>query len=200
MKFSKIRKFVLINTIIIFLLLLAFYFDNQVIYLIGMIRNSILTDFFMGITFVSSILIIFVFLTILFIRERRRRWILPLWATLVIDIIVGFLLKIVIQRQRPFELGFITLIDGLQKASYYVWNFSFPSFQTMMIFSAIPFLDKEFPKFKYVWVTFACVVALSRVYLGVHFASDVIAGALLGYAIGFFIAKTAERKFWKREI
>src|SRR3989344_1051687 len=90
MKSSYTRKLVLIYAFIIFILLLAFYFDNQVIYLIGLIRNSILTDFFMGITFVSSILVIFLFLTILFVKENKRKWILPLCVTLAADIAIGF--------------------------------------------------------------------------------------------------------------
>src|SRR3989338_989098 len=195
MKFSYKRKFILLYAFVIFILFLAFYFDNQITSIVFLIRNGILTDFFMGITFVSSILIIFLFLTILFIKENKRRWILPLWATLVFDIIIGFLLKITIQRHRPFELGLVSLINGLEKSSYYVWNFSFPSFQTMMVFSAIPFLSKEFPKFKYAWIAFACVVALSRVYLGVHFLSDVIAGALIGYLIGWFVVRKVEGKW-----
>ena len=178
MKSSHIRKLVLVNTIIFFLLVLAFYFDKQIVSLISLIRSEILTDFFMGITFVSSIIIVFIFLTALFLKENKRKWIIPLWVTLVLDIVVGFLLKVSIQRHRPFEFDLIPLIQGLEKSSYYVWNFSFPSFQALMIFSAIPFLSKEFPKFKYVWIVFACLVAFSRVYLGLHFLSDIIAEAL----------------------
>ena len=192
MKFSYKRKFILVNAFIVFLLLLAFYFDKQIISLISLIRNDILNDFFMGITFISSILIIFLFLTILFIKENKRRWIFPLWAVLAIDIVVGFLLKISIQRQRPFQLGLVSVAQGLEKASHYAWDFSFPSFQAMMIFSAVPFLSREFPKFKYVWIIFACLVAFSRVYLGLHFLSDVIAGALIGYMIGYFVVRKVE--------
>lgn len=189
MKSSEARKFILVNAFVLFLLLLAFYFDKQIVSLISLIRNEILTDFFAGITFVSSIIIVFVFLTALFIKENKRRWVIPLWITLALDVVVGFLLKISIQRHRPFELDLIPLIQGLEKSSYYVWNFSFPSFQALMVFSAIPFLSKEFPKFKYVWIVFACLVAFSRVYLGLHFLSDIIAGAIIGYLMGYFVVK-----------
>ena len=60
----------------------------------------------------------------------------------------------------------------------------------MLAFCAIPFLSKEFPKFKYFWIAFASLIAFSRVYFGVHFLSDVIAGGLIGYLIGWFVLKT----------
>lgn len=194
MKSSEKKKFILVNAVIIFLLLIVFYFDKKIISYISLLRIDLLDGFFMGITFVSSLLIIFVFLTLLFIKERKRGWIIPLWITLALDIIIGFLLKISIQRQRPFQLGLISVMEGLEKVSHYAWNFSFPSFQAMMAFSAIPFLSREFPKFKYVWIIFACLVAFSRVYLGVHFLSDVIAGALIGYLIGYFVVRRVERR------
>ena len=194
MKFSYIRKFILVNAFIILLLLLAFYFDKKIIYLISLMGNGILNDFFLGITFVSSILIVFLFLTILFIKENKRKWIVPLWITLAIDIAIGFLLKVSVQRLRPFQLGLVSIIPSLEKASHDVWDFSFPSFQSMMIFSAIPFLSKEFPRFKYVWIIFACLVAISRAYFGLHFLSDVIAGALIGYMIGYFVVRRIGRR------
>ncbi|MDP3992444.1 MAG: phosphatase PAP2 family protein [Nanoarchaeota archaeon] len=195
MKTSEKRSLVFLWILIAFAIFLSFYFDGQIVQLISLIRNSVLTDFFMGITFVSSILLIFLFLTLLFIKEKKRKWILPLWMSLGLSVIVSFLLKVSIQRQRPFELGLVSVIEGLAKNSHMVWNFSFPSFQAMLVFSAIPFLDKEFPKFKYVWIAFACLVAFSRVYLGLHFLSDVIVGSVIGYLIGFFIVKWWKEKF-----
>ncbi|MEK6741814.1 MAG: phosphatase PAP2 family protein [Nanoarchaeota archaeon] len=194
MKFSDMRRFILIDSLVLFLLLLAFYFDHRISVLVSLIRNSILDNFFMGITFVSSILIVFLFLTLLFVRENKRKWILPLWVTLVANVIVGFLLKVVVQRQRPYQLELVSVAQGLAENAHKVWDFSFPSFQAMMVFCAVPLLSKEFPKFKYVWVIFACLVAFSRVYLGVHFLSDVIAGALIGYMIGYFIMRNVEGK------
>ena len=54
-------------------------------------------------------------------------------------------------------------------------------------------LDKEFPKMKWIWLTIAVVVALSRLYIGVHYLSDVIAGGILGYFVGLVIIAAEER-------
>ena len=195
MKTSEKRKIALVWTFLGIATLLSFYFDNEVVKLIFLIRNNILTDFFMGIAFVSSLLIIFIFLTLLFIKENKRKWILPLWLSLGLSVVISFLLKVAIQRPRPYISGVVSVIGDLAKNSHSVWNFSFPSFQAMMIFAAVPFLGKEFPKFKYLWIIFACLVALSRVYLGLHFLSDVIVGSIIGYLIGFFAFRWWKEKF-----
>jgi undecaprenyl-diphosphatase len=53
-------------------------------------------------------------------------------------------------------------------------------------FTALLFKNKWFT---FVIVTFAVMNSYSRIYLGVHFVSDVVAGALLGIAVGFGIYK-----------
>ena len=192
---TKKRGLAFLWTFFAVIIFLSFYFDSQIVKAFSLIRNSILTDFFMGITFVSSILIVFLFLTLLFIKENKRKWILPLWLSLFLSVVISFLLKVAIQRPRPYVAGLVSIIGDLAKNSHLVWDFSFPSFQAMMVFAAVPFLSKEFPKLKYVWIVFACLVALSRVYLGVHFFSDVLVGGIIGYLIGFFAFRWWTEKF-----
>jgi undecaprenyl-diphosphatase len=157
-------------------------------------RNSILNEFFLGITFGSSEIIIFFVLTTMFLyNENKRRWILPLLATLASSVVVGFAIKFFVHRLRPFQLGLTTTIPILEKASHTVWNFSFPSFQSMLVFCAVPILSKEFPRFKKIWILFAVLVAFSRVYFGLHFASDVIFGGIMGYLIGIVLIKFEEK-------
>jgi undecaprenyl-diphosphatase len=184
----KKRGFLLIIGIIV-LIAISFQFDSEIVRAISLLRNNALNEFFMGITFVSSEVIIFFGLTSLFLwKEHKRKWIIPLWATLALSAIIGFLLKLSVQRMRPFQLGIVTTPLAMQ-ASYTLWNFSFPSFQAMLAFCAIPILSKEFSKIKYVWIAFAVLIAFSRVYFGMHFLSDVIAGGLIGYLLGAVIVK-----------
>ena len=193
------KKEVLFVGIIVILAILSFlYFDESISQCFENIRNYFLTDLFMGITYVSSGVIIFFSLTSLFLwKEHKRKWILPLWITLALSAIVSFLLKIVIQRSRPYQIGVVSSL--LEEASHNIWNFSFPSFQTMLAFCAIPILSKEFPKLKNAWVIFAVLIAISRVYLGVHFMSDILIGGLIGYFLGVFVISSEKKnKFWEK--
>jgi len=167
-------------------ILISFIFDAEIIKFVSLFRNFILNEFFLGVTFVSSEVIIFFFLTSLFLwKEHKRKWVLPLWATLFFSVVVSLILKIGIHRARPFQQGIVSTLPVLEKASQLVWNFSFPSFQSMLAFCAVPILAKEFPRFKYIWIIFAGLVAFSRVYFGLHFMSDVLSGGLIGLIIGW---------------
>jgi len=135
---------------------ISLYFDSEIVKGVSLIRNNLLNDFFMGITFISSEIIVFSFLTLLFLWKKQKL-VLPLWITLGLAVAVSFLLKVVIQRQRPFQLGLVSVLPVLEKASHSIWNFSFPSFQTMLVFCAIPILSKQFPKLKYYWIAFCSI-------------------------------------------
>jgi undecaprenyl-diphosphatase len=61
---------------------------------------------------------------------------------------------------------------------------SMPSGHAMNAFAGAVLLAAAVPRARWPLLMLAALIALSRVYLGVHFPSDVIAGALLGSAIG----------------
>jgi len=194
---KKRAKTIILLLLAIILALIAFTYDSQIIKQSQSIHNIYLDYLFISIAFASNIFIIFFFLTTLFLwKEHKRRWILPLWLSGALSVAVSYILKVSVKRLRPFQqepIEIFTTVLYFMKDNFNTWNFSFPSFQSMFVFSALPVLNKEFPRFKYIWFVFACLVAFSRVYFGVHYLSDVLAGAVIGYLIGWGIVYLEER-------
>lgn len=70
---------------------------------------------------------------------------------------------------------------------------SFPSGHATTAFAAAAAAAVLMPRLRWMFLGLAALVALSRVYLGVHFVLDILAGALLGTLIGGGIALAARR-------
>jgi undecaprenyl-diphosphatase len=66
-------------------------------------------------------------------------------------------------------------------------------------FAAAFFFYRLFPKLKLVLFITAGLVAISRVYLGLHYPSDIIGGALIGILFGYIFSTLVlmiEKKFF----
>jgi len=181
--------------------ILSLVFDSQISLFFQSIRNPILNYLFIGFAFeIETLLVLFVLTSLFLFREKKKEWILPLWITAGFTALITFIIKIIIQRPRPFETGIISglpLAIELLGRGIDIWNFSFPSFQAALAFSALPLLDKEFKKLKYAWLVIAVIISLSRVYFGVHYMSDVIFGAMMGYIVGLGVVKIKEAVYTK---
>lgn len=97
--------------------------------------------------------------------------------------------KEIFLRQRPCHLGGLTdrlnMISGHCGGKYgFISSHSANVFALSMI--VIRLLSNYF---RFIWLLFvwAAMVAVSRVYLGVHYPSDVLVGALYGSIIGFSV-------------
>jgi undecaprenyl-diphosphatase len=66
--------------------------------------------------------------------------------------------------------------------------FSFPSGHTAAVFALACLVRKEFPALVPLFWVMAVLVGISRIYVGGHFLSDVIAGAGLGYIAGYAVS------------
>jgi len=83
-------------------------------------------------------------------------------------------LKYVVRRRRP-------MLEGLPPLSSTVTGLSYPSAHSTTSFAAARVLARELPAAPL--YAAAAAMALSRTYVGVHYPSDVAAGALFGTAI-----------------
>lgn len=111
------------------------------------------------------------------IREKA----LVIGAAVASQSILSTALKFAVDRPRPF----VTYPDIQKEAT--VGTQSFPSGHTGAAFATATALTLEFPKWyvaapAYTW---ASAVGYSRMHLGVHYPSDVLAGALLGTGTAF---------------
>lgn len=88
-------------------------------------------------------------------------------------------LKRRVRRPRPCEEGRF-LHSGVTAPD----RWSFPSGHSMNAFAVCTVLALAFPALAFPLVATAASIAASRVVLGLHFLSDVLAGALLGALIG----------------
>lgn len=109
-------------------------------------------------------------------KKWRSRGFLVLFSLAVNFLACNVILKPLIDRTRPYYvLDYTPLIPP-------VGDPSFPSGHTSASFAAATAIYAINRKWGIVAYIFAAVMGFSRLYLGVHFPTDVLAGALLGVA------------------
>jgi membrane-associated phospholipid phosphatase len=126
------------------------------------------------------------------------------FSSQLINGVATTILKTTIDRARPF----VTYPDDIHKHSV-AGSKSYPSGHTSMAFAAATSISLQYPKWYVIAPAFiyASGVGYSRMYLGVHYPTDVLAGAVLGAGSSFvthytfkFIKKRWELKHSKAKI
>jgi undecaprenyl-diphosphatase len=132
---------------------------------------------------------------LLLIKRSTRHVSLMVMAALILNAVLGeLILKNIFQRSRPFTdtTSYNLLIP--KPLSY-----SFPSGHTASSFAAAGVLAKYFKRYSAILIILASLIAFSRLYLYVHYPTDVLGGILLGLSSSIltirFFSKTgsAER-------
>ncbi len=179
-----IRKFEkqLIALAILFLFF-ALFADDAILKWTGGIRffrpGSHADGFMLFMTDFGLLYFMILLITHLFLKRK--------WKDLALMLLTGatsleasYLLKVLFQTPRPFAAAIVATIP-LTQAS----GFSMPSLHTAFCFSVWPYLGRIFTKKKQLYFGYSIIIliAFSRLYLGVHYLSDLVAGGLIGYII-----------------
>ncbi len=158
-----------------------FYFINQTF------STPFLDKFFITITLVDNWFIAYLILWgILFFKGGKRGKIAAILIILLVVMSdqIGFkIIKAYFERPRP-----CTVLPNVITPIGCAGSFSFPSNHALNNFAVATFFYLLFPNLKWILYITATLIALSRVYLGVHYPSDIIGGALIGIIIGYLFA------------
>lgn len=118
---------------------------------------------------------------VLIATKKYRKCGLLCLAGMVIGLVVGnVFLKNLAARPRPCWIEDVNMIVSIPG------DFSFPSGHTLSSVISTVILMLTNKKFGWFAIPLTVIVAFSRLYLYVHFPTDVVFGAILGVAIGFF--------------
>lgn len=165
-------------------------FEANIIYWIeNHLRTGVLTPVMQVITALGNggaFWIVLTVLLLLFKRTRRAGMICAL--ALVLDLLaVNMLIKPLAARPRPYQvLEQITVLTNLPS------DYSFPSGHSAASFACAWALLRSGRKQWGAWaLVIAGLIALSRLYVGVHYPTDVLGGVL----IGILVAEAAVRIF-----
>lgn len=191
---AKVKEFIVKNLkwIILFLCLVGFLalaedvFHKEIMSgdIIGynIISKFLISDFITPIAkFITNFggaIFLIVLTVFLFLVIKNRKIGVSIFSNLVIITVLNQLLKRILQRPRPTEFRII------EETGY-----SFPSGHSMIsmaFYGYLIYLIYKYVKNKYVkWISIVllgiliCSIGISRIYLGVHYTSDVLGGFLI---------------------
>lgn len=166
--------------------------DHQLFYLIRDLPHSIVSDSLaLWLSGIGAGGLVWLLISIwLFVHEEKRgHWFfLPVVVASGLSLFMTeFVLKNYFARNRP--------------PGALLFDYSFPSGHATFAWALAVVLASKEPRAKWLFYGLAFFISLSRVYLGVHYPFDVIAGTLVGLGIGYFslwIERLLVRRFHKK--
>ena len=153
------------------------WFDNFIYNIVINLKSDFMTNVMKGITFLGSVKFIIIINVLLFIYSmvKKKYNLLLITISSITSPIVNNILKVIFKRPRPI------IINMIEERSY-----SFPSGHSMisiLFYGSIIYLLNKY-KIKHcklisiILSMLILLIGISRIYLGVHYPSDVLGGYL----------------------
>ncbi|MEM4248436.1 MAG: phosphatase PAP2 family protein, partial [Candidatus Nanoarchaeia archaeon] len=157
----------------------SFLIDERIVLLFYLARNSAMN---FAMRLVSSGVIMVALFCLLFVFAIFKKRALSFLCASAGSLFVVELLKMIVARQRPMVEVLVSAVGS-----------SWPSSHAAFAFGIAAVLCKAAPNYRLLWIVIACVVGFSRLWVGAHYLSDVVSGALIGYCIGLLAVRIEEK-------
>lgn len=161
--------------------LLALYYDAHIVQYIESQRNEALNSIMFLLTDIGLFFVLSGLATYL-IYKRRYAELMLIAAAALLSLESAYILKKLFQVPRPDDIS----VEQLTHAT----GWAFPSIHAAIVLSIAPFIKKIFQSksLRGGMIALLLAIAVSRMYLGVHYLSDIIFGGFLGYIIAISLA------------
>ncbi len=128
---------------------------------------------------------------LLIVKKTRKIGLVTAVSLLSSYVVNNLILKNLVARVRPYEA-----VDGLQRIIEAQSDFSFPSGHSASSFAAAVIIFMLCPrKYGVPALVLAFLIALSRLYVGVHYPTDVLTGVISGTVIAVIVCTVYKKKF-----
>ena len=205
--FKKLKVFIRNNyqwlicfiSLILFLTITEDVFDNEIIKgdtigynIVSSLISDKLTPLVKMVTWFGSAACLILLTVILFIIIKNKKAGLLIGTNLVIITILNQTLKSLLQRPRPTEFRIINETGYSFPSGHSMISMAFYGFLIYLIYKN---LKNKYLKFTLIIILFILIISigLSRIYLGVHYTSDVLAGFLLSIAYLIFYCHVVDK-------
>ena len=128
---------------------------------------------------------------LLIVKKTRKIGLVTAVSLLSSYVVNNLILKNLVARVRPYEA-----VDGLQRIIEAQSDFSFPSGHSASSFATAVVIFMLCPrKYGVPALVLAFLIALSRLYVGVHYPTDVLTGVISGTVIAVIVCTVYKKKF-----
>jgi len=172
-------------------------FELEIIHWLQSFRNGLLDHFFVYATmFGEEVILILILGYIYWCHDKLIGE--KIGITVFVSLAINNLLKLIVMRQRPFVVD--STITNLRPETS--GGYSFPSghAQTAATYSFGLFYVIKKRWLLIVAIIITTLVAVSRMYIGVHYLTDVLTGALIGIGIAFLVSKYYDKITYMKQI
>jgi undecaprenyl-diphosphatase len=178
------KRYGFLFSILAVIFVISLFFDQM---FLNFVSESKILNEILSFLFGWEVIFVLFFALAVYFYIKDRKTLIPLAVSLFSSMAVAFLLKLIIQRPRYFIEKLYPII--------HLPDYSFPSMHTIAVFSLLPILFLKAKRLRWLWLSYAILVGISRILLKQHYLSDVIGAVLIGILVGGTIILLNPRLF-----